>query len=82
MGKAVADDRRLHLQAEVLGDVEHRQLGINVGIDDREGVDAHHDEEAHVAPAAVLVLTVLEDRLVTLLVGWRNLLAQVQELVV
>ena len=79
----VVDDRRFHLQAQVLGDIEHREFRIDIGINHRECIDTDQTEETQIAPTAVFVLAFLEDVLVTLALGiCRDLHAEMQELVV
>ena len=81
--RAVVDNRGLHPQAQVVGDVKHRQLCVHVGIDDRQRIHPQHHEETQVAPASVFVLSLPEDVLIPLFVGLcGDLHAQVQELVV
>ena len=59
-GHGVVDDCRLHSHAEVGTDVEVGQLGIHVGVDHREQVDADEGEDAQVAVSAVGVLALAQ----------------------
>ena len=57
------------LHAEVVGDVEVGELGIDVGINNGDEVYTDEAEDAEVALAAVVVLAVLEHALQIVLVG-------------
>lgn len=65
----LVDDAGSYLYGEVFGDVEVGELGIDIGIDDGDEVYADEAEDAEVALAAVVVLTVLEDALQVVAVG-------------
>ena len=61
--------RGQQLEAEVAADVERRELGINVGIDDGEEVHTSEGKDAQVAETAEGILLVLEDAFEALLLA-------------
>ena len=78
----VVDDDGIDVQGKVVGDVELGERGIDIGIDDGDGIDADEDEETHVAPTAETVFPRLEEFLVSRLVRRVDLHSQMHELVV
>ena len=65
----IVDGGRAHLYAEVIGDVEVGELGIDIGIDHREEVDTNEAEYAEVSLATIVILAVFEHTGKIVLVG-------------
>ena len=77
----VVDDAGTHLYGKILGNVEVGEFGIDIGIDNREEVDTNEAEDAKVALATIVVLTVLEHASEVVLVGL-NVIAWGKEILI
>ena len=66
---SVVDGGRAHLYAEVVGDVKVGELGIDIGIHYGDKVHTDEAEDAQVALATIVVLSILEHSREILLVG-------------
>ena len=56
----LGDNGRFHLKTEVGTNVEDGQMGVHIGVDNGEQINAHKAECAEVAIAAIVVLLVFE----------------------
>ena len=79
----IIHDCRFHLQAQVFRDIEDREFGIYISIDDRKRINAYQHKEAQITPSSVTVLTLLEQILLTLdITICGNFRTQMQELII
>ena len=65
----VVDDAGTHLYGKIFGNVEVGEFGIDIGIDHGDEVYADETEDAEIALASIVVLSVLEDAREVFLIG-------------